>query len=114
MDDLNRLIINTLQRGFPVCDEPFRDVAKKAGVSQELVIERVRKLREDGTLSRFGPMFDAKELGGSFSLCAMSVPEEDFYRTAELVNAHPEIAHNYKRDHELNMWFVWRPKRNRV
>jgi hypothetical protein len=22
------------------------------------------------------------------------------------VNAHPEVAHNYERDHRLNMWFV--------
>ena len=22
------------------------------------------------------------------------------------VNAHPEVAHNYARDHALNMWFV--------
>ena len=23
-----------------------------------------------------------------------------------VVNAHPEVAHNYARDHRLNMWFV--------
>ncbi len=23
-----------------------------------------------------------------------------------LVNAHPEVAHNYERAHHLNMWFV--------
>lgn len=106
MDEINRKILNTLQKSFPVSDEPFKEVAKKIGVCQELVIERVRSMREDGTLTRFGPMFDAKELGGSFSLCAMSVPENEYYKIAELVNAHPEIAHNYKRDHELNMWFV--------
>ena len=51
-------------------------------------------------------MFDVERLGGLFSLCAMSVPEADFERVAELVNAHPEVAHNYEREHEYNMWFV--------
>jgi hypothetical protein len=23
-----------------------------------------------------------------------------------MVNAHPEVAHNYEREHALNMWFV--------
>ena len=27
-------------------------------------------------------------------------------RVAAIVNAFPEIAHNYERDHALNMWFV--------
>ncbi|MDA0225678.1 MAG: Lrp/AsnC family transcriptional regulator, partial [Proteobacteria bacterium] len=57
-------------------------------------------------LTRFGPMYDVERLGGAFSLCAISVPEVDFERVASLVNAHPEVAHNYAREHRLNMWFV--------
>jgi hypothetical protein len=29
-----------------------------------------------------------------------------FDAVAEIVNAHPEVAHNYERGHALNMWFV--------
>jgi hypothetical protein len=36
----------------------------------------------------------------------MSVAAEDFERVAGIVNAFPEVAHNYERDHALNMWFV--------
>ena len=36
----------------------------------------------------------------------MRVPEADFERVAALVNAFPEVAHNYRREHEMNMWFV--------
>ena len=36
----------------------------------------------------------------------MKVPAESFDEKAEQVNAFPEVAHNYQRDHELNMWFV--------
>jgi DNA-binding Lrp family transcriptional regulator len=59
-----------------------------------------------GTLTRFGPMYDAERLGGAFTLCAMRVPEGEFERVAALVNAHPEVAHNYARAHEFNLWFV--------
>lgn len=45
-------------------------------------------------------------MGGRFSLAAMAIPAEDFERVAEIVNAFPEVAHNYERTHELNMWFV--------
>ena len=51
-------------------------------------------------------MYHAERLGGALSLVAMSVPEADFERVANIVNSFPEVAHNYERDHALNMWFV--------
>jgi DNA-binding Lrp family transcriptional regulator len=51
-------------------------------------------------------MYHAERLGGGLSLCAMRIPAEQFERVAEQVNAFPEVAHNYARDHAFNMWFV--------
>jgi DNA-binding Lrp family transcriptional regulator len=106
MDELDRRIVNELQGGFPLCERPYAEAAARLGVNQEILIQRIRQLLETKTLTRFGPLFDAERLGGAFSLCAMSVPREDFERVAALVNAHPEVAHNYERAHRLNMWFV--------
>ena len=106
MDDIDRRIINRLQGGFPVCERPYRVAAAELGIGEEELIRRLQKLLDDGLLSRFGPMYHAEKLGGGLSLCAMAVPEERFDRVAEQVNAFPEVAHNYARDHKLNMWFV--------
>lgn len=106
MDELDRRIVNALQGGFPLCERPYEESARELGLSETELISRLENLLETKTLSRFGPLFDAERLGGAFSLCAMSVPREDFERVAALVNAHPEVAHNYERDHRLNMWFV--------
>jgi DNA-binding Lrp family transcriptional regulator len=51
-------------------------------------------------------MYHAEQLGGGLTLAALRVPPADFERVAAQVNAFPEVAHNYARDHELNMWFV--------
>ncbi|MDP1982790.1 MAG: Lrp/AsnC family transcriptional regulator, partial [Sulfuritalea sp.] len=56
--------------------------------------------------TRFGPMFQIERAGGAFVLAAMKVPEPDFDRVAAQVNAFTEVAHNYRRAHALNMWFV--------
>jgi DNA-binding Lrp family transcriptional regulator len=69
-------------------------------------MRRLAALLDSGTLSRFGPMYHAERLGGGLTLAAMQVPPEDFERVAEIVNAFPEVAHNYAREHALNMWFV--------
>jgi len=106
MDELDRRIVNALQGGFPLCERPFAEAAENLGCQERELIERVQALLESGTLTRFGPLFDAERLGGAFSLCAMSVPGADFERVAALVNAHPEVAHNYERGHAYNLWFV--------
>jgi hypothetical protein len=36
----------------------------------------------------------------------MQVPAHDLDRVASIVNTHPEVAHNYEREHALNLWFV--------
>jgi DNA-binding Lrp family transcriptional regulator len=106
MDALDRRIINELQGGFPVCEHPFREVAQRLGSTESELITRLGCMLEDGLLTRFGPMFHAEHLGGALSLCAMQVPPERFETVAAQVNAFPEVAHNYQRDHAMNMWFV--------
>lgn len=106
MDETDRRIVNGLQGGFPIAERPFAIAAEGLGLDEAELIARIRRLLADGWLSRFGPMFDAGRLGGATTLAAMAVPAEDFERVAALVNAHPEVAHNYARDHPLNMWFV--------
>lgn len=106
LDSVDRTIINSLQGGFPICDEPFLLVAGRLGLSESELIARIERMLRDRTLSRFGPMFHAERMGGAFVLAAMAVPETDYQRVAEQVNALPEVAHNYQREHPLNMWFV--------
>ena len=106
LDDINRNIINTLQYNFPLTDYPYHDAAETLGITESDLLMRIKGLLDEGFLTRFGPLFHAENMGGALSLCAMKIPENDFDKTASLVNALPEVAHNYERDHELNMWFV--------
>jgi DNA-binding Lrp family transcriptional regulator len=106
MDALDRRIINALQREFPVCERPFDVAAQQLNTSESELITRIRCMLDDGLLTRFGPLFNAENMGGALSLCAMQVPEHRFEEVAEQVNALPEVAHNYQRTHKMNMWFV--------
>lgn len=106
LDDTDRRILNHLQEGFPIAPEPFALVAAELGLDEADLIARLERMREARVITRFGPFFDAAAMGGAFCLCAMAVPEDEFDRVAEIVNARPEVAHNYARSHALNMWFV--------
>lgn len=106
MDAIDRAIINQLQKGFPISERPYREAAQSLGIGEAELIQRLRTMLDDKRLSRFGPLYHAERMGGGLSLCAMAIPEQDFDKVAEQVNRFPEVAHNYARDHDLNMWFV--------
>jgi DNA-binding Lrp family transcriptional regulator len=106
MDTMDRRIINALQGGFPVCETPFAEAAAQLQITEGDLIARLRRLCDEGQLSRFGPMYNAERLGGAVTLAAMAVPAEQLEAVAAQVNAHPEVAHNYARTHDFNMWFV--------
>ncbi len=99
-------LIDHLHGGFPLVDRPFAAVAEQLGWSEERVIERLQQLLAQGVLTRFGPLFQIERAGGQFVLAAIAVPEERFDVVNTVVNSFPEVAHNYRRTHALNMWFV--------
>lgn len=99
-------LLERLHGDLPLSDTPFADVAAELGSSEAVVLERLQTLLADGTLTRFGPLFQIERAGGLFVLAAMAVPEVRFEAVTTQVNALPEVAHNYRREHALNMWFV--------
>lgn len=106
LDATDRAILNALQEGFPLVPRPFDAAGAALGLDGAALIERLARLRDLGAITRFGPFFDAAAMGGAFCLCAMAVPKARFEAVVTKVNAHEEVAHNYARDHALNMWFV--------
>jgi DNA-binding Lrp family transcriptional regulator len=106
MDEIDKQIINTLQDGFPICNAPYRQIAEQLGLTEQDLITRLKALLDNGALTRFGPLYNAEQMGGALTLAAVKAPIERFDEITEIVNSFPEVAHNYARSHELNMWFV--------
>lgn len=106
LDAIDRKIINSLQGGFPLSETPFQETAERLELEERTVIERIGLMLETGSLSRFGPMYDAESMGGAFCLCAMSVPEPELETAIAAINGFDEVAHHYERTHTLNLWFV--------
>ena len=105
-DAADRRLINAIQGEFPLSARPFAEVGAALGLSEDEVIARLQSLLDDRVLTRFGPMYQVERMGGAFCLAAIAVPEAQWASAVEAVNAFPEVAHNYRREHTLNMWFV--------
>lgn len=106
MDAIDTAIINSLQGGFPLCPAPYAQVAQQLGITEDDLLRRLQTLLDTQVLTRFGPMYQVERMGGAFVLAAMQVPEDRYDEVTTQVNAFAEVAHNYRREHRLNMWFV--------
>jgi siroheme decarboxylase len=106
MDEIDKKILNILQKEFPLVEQPFLVVAEKCGISEDETISRVQKMKEEGIIRRIGAVFDGAKLGRVSTLCAARVPEEEIDNFVQIVSANKNVTHNYRRNHEYNIWFT--------
>jgi siroheme decarboxylase len=106
MDDIDRKLLNRIQENFPITETPFAEVATALGIDEAECLQRVERLRKTGVIRRLGAVFDLRKLGFVSTLCAARVPEEKVHSFVETVNACPGVTHNYRREHEYNIWFT--------
>lgn len=106
LDAIDRAIIDTLQGDFPLTEHPYAQAAERLGIAEADLLVRLERMLADKVLTRFGPMFQIERMGGAFVLAALAVPEARYETVTAQVNALPQVAHNYRREHLLNMWFV--------
>ena len=106
MDQTDRDIINGLHGGLAICERPYLEAAQRLGLTEDELLARLTRLLKEGVLTRVGPLYQIERMGGAFTLAALHASADQFERVAQCVNAMPQVAHNYQREHELNMWFV--------
>jgi DNA-binding Lrp family transcriptional regulator len=105
MGDADLELLNRFQRDFPLTTHPFRVIAEQLGWSETEVLAALRRLQEEGKVSRVGAVFAARRLGVS-TLAALAAPPARLEAVAQRVNDYPEVNHNYQREHGFNLWFV--------
>jgi len=106
MDDVDRRILSRIQKNFPLVERPFKTLADELGLTEKEMMDRIRRLKGDGIIYRLGASLDSRKIGLVSSLCAARVPEERIEDFVREVNRHPGVTHNYRRNHEYNVWFT--------
>lgn len=103
---LEQAIAERIQQDFPLCADPYGELARQRGCSREEAHAAVRHLRELGVIRRIGGSYAATALGYVSTLVAARVAPAQLAEVAECVNRYPEVTHNYERDAEYNLWFT--------
>ena len=107
MDDTDRAILNHIQSDFPITSRPYLAIADDLGLSENDVIKRLARLKENKIIRRIGGNFVPEKLGFVSTLCAAKVEEDKIDHFASIVNRYHGVTHNYQRDNEFNIWFTF-------
>ena len=106
LDERDQQLLNRIQTAFPLEARPFDALASQLGEPAEDVMRRYQRLKDERVIRQVSAIFDTRKLGYRSSLVATSVPEKRIQQAADLISAHPGVSHNYRRDHEFNIWWT--------
>lgn len=106
MDSMSRILLDRVQRSFPLVPEPYHALSEGLGISGGKVCELIGTLKERKLIRQISAIFNTGALGYRSSLVAMAVPEKDLEHAASAINRYPGVSHNYLRPGNYNMWFT--------
>jgi siroheme decarboxylase len=106
IDQRDRELLNALGGDLPLASTPFAIIGQMIDMSEKEVIKRIERLKREGVIRQLSALFDMRALGYRSCLVAASVADEKVEQAANVINAHPGVTQNYRRNHTLNLWFT--------
>jgi len=102
MDDdpngTDHAILRAAQEGIPVVKEPFEGIAREAGISQDEVIARLKKLINCNVIKRIGISINQRKVGiVANAVVAWKVPPEQVESVGNTLSSYKEVTHCYER-----------------
>ncbi len=106
LDPIDARLLNRIQEDIPTVSRPFAALGEWLGSDEADVLDRLRSLKARNIVRQISAIFDTRSLGYKSSLVAMATTPENELHAAKALNAHPGVTHNYKRNHDFNIWFT--------
>ena len=98
LSDKDKEIIKVLQEDFPLCEEPYKVLAEKIGISEEEFLQKVQELVDEKKIRKMGAVLRHREAGyKANALCAWQVPPKEIDDVAKKMSSHPAVSHCYDR-----------------
>ncbi len=105
LTDLDNRIMAAIQEGLPLCAQPYKALADKLGVAEEILLERIRAATENGTIKRFGMVIRHHELGyRANAMVVWDIPDEQVETIGQQLGKYDCITLCYRRPRRLPMW----------
>jgi DNA-binding Lrp family transcriptional regulator len=98
IDQTDRKIISVIQGDLPLHPKPFAVLAEKVGITEKTLLDRIRNLKKEGIIRRFGATLRHQEAGfSSNAMIAWMAPDDRIDDIGKLYARFREVTHCYHR-----------------
>jgi siroheme decarboxylase len=100
-------ILDALQDDIPLVYRPFAAIALRLGISGQVLLDRLKRLQDEGIVRGISPILESRHMGlSAATLIALHVPGERIHEIAAIISSYPEVSHNFRREHYYTLWFT--------
>lgn len=105
LDPIDQQLIATIQGGLPLRSRPYEEIGQQIGLTETQVIERIRRLQENGTIKRLGVVVKHRALGFiANAMVVWDIPDNEVKTLAKKLAAFECVTLCYQRPRRLPQW----------
>ncbi|MGI5991403.1 MAG: siroheme decarboxylase subunit beta [Methanosarcina sp.] len=98
MDNMDIKLLKLVQDGIPITHSPFKGFAAELGISEQEVVDRLKRLQNVGKIRRFAASIGHRAIGiTANAMCVWNVPSERVEKVGAIMAEFPEVTHCYER-----------------
>ena len=99
LTDLEKRIIASIQEDMAITARPYLKISEKLGISEETLLETLRKLSERGIIRRFGATLRHQKTGFTANaMAAWQVDEDRIEAVGNKMASFKQVSHCYRRN----------------
>ena len=104
-DPRQRALVEAIQDGLPLVEQPYAAIGRRVGMSEPEVIRLMHELLEQGVIKRLGVVVRHRELGyRANAMVVWDIPDERVGVTGRLFGELPYVTLCYRRPRRLPQW----------
>jgi DNA-binding Lrp family transcriptional regulator len=99
LSELEKKIIASIQQDMPVVERPYREIARRIGLTEDILLETLHRLCARGIIRRFGATLRHQRTGyRANAMAAWRVPEIRIEAVGKTMASFRQVSHCYRRD----------------
>ena len=105
MDDTDNKLVEVLQNGLPLVNEPYVEIGNRLGLKETEVLARIKKLKDEGVIRKISAAISSEKLGiKENSMTVWDVPDDRMDEVGKKMAQFEEVTHCYQRPRIPGKW----------
>jgi DNA-binding Lrp family transcriptional regulator len=105
IDEVDRRIIAATQTGLPLTPKPYQTIANSLGISDEVVMQKIIVMQEQGIIRRIAAVPNHYRLGYKFNgMTVWNIEDKHIDEMGERIGQLNFVSHCYHRPRHLPEW----------